>query len=120
MNFKEKTYLLSMRVAMAMAGVSVPGFAKAQEAEGDAKAAGGATVITGMTDAICGLIGPLVGKSKMLSLIFLIALGVMLFLWWMSENKEGVMVWLMRTGLAIAVLINLFTVPSLIGLPNPC
>lgn len=113
MNFKEKTYLLSMRVAMAMAGVSVPGFAKAQEAGGD-------SVISDMTEAICGLIGPLVGKSKMLSLVFLIALGVMLFLWWMSENKEGVMVWVMRTGLAVAVLINLFTVPSLIGLPNPC
>ena len=113
MNFKEKTYLLSMRVAMAMAGVSVPGFAKAQEA-------GGGDVISDMADAICGLIGPLVGKSKMLSLIFLIALGVMLFLWWMSENKEGVMVWVMRTGLAVAVLINLFTVPSLIGLPKPC
>ncbi len=70
-----------------------------------------------MVESICGLIGPLAGaNSKVLSLVFLIALGVMMFMWWMSENKEGVITWVLRTGLALAVLINLFTLPTLVGL----
>ena len=41
----------------------------------------------------------------------------MVLLWMLNENKEGVMVWLLRTGVALALLINIFTLPQLIGLP---
>lgn len=73
-----------------------------------------------MVSAVCGLIAPMAGRSKMISMVFLIALGVMVFLWWMSENKEGVITWILRTGLALGVLINLFTLPGLLGLPSVC
>lgn len=73
-----------------------------------------------MVDSVCGLISPLVGRSKVVSLVFLIALGVMIFMWWMSENKEGVITWILRTGLALGVLINIFTLPAVMGLPSVC
>mgnify|MGYP006909076135 CR=1 FL=1 len=76
--------------------------------------------LDGMVDSVCNMIAPLVGKSKVVSLVFLIALGVMIFLWWMSENKEGVITWILRTGLAIGVLINIFTLPTMMGLPAVC
>jgi membrane protein YdbS with pleckstrin-like domain len=60
------------------------------------------------------------GKSKVVSLVFLSALGVMMFLWWMNENKEGVLTWVLRTGLAVAVIINIFSAPQLVGLPPIC
>lgn len=74
-----------------------------------------------MVGAICAMVGPLVGQnSKFLSLVFLVALGAMIFLWWMSENKEGVLIWVLRAGIALGVLINIMTLPNLVGLPNPC
>jgi hypothetical protein len=81
-------------------------------------------ITTSITSGVCQLIAPIVGGhgsgSQFVSLIFLIALGSMIFMWWMSENKEGVMIWLLRTGIALGVLINLFTLPSLLGLPAVC
>jgi hypothetical protein len=44
----------------------------------------------------------------------------MMFLWWMNENKEGVLTWVLRTGLAVAVIINIFSAPQLVGLPPIC
>lgn len=96
--------------------------AMAMAAPGTALA--GDAVSSRMVDAICGIVEPLIGSggggSKMLSLVFLIALGVMVFLWWMSENKEGAITWILRTGIALGALINLFTLPSLVGLPSVC
>jgi len=82
----------------------------------------GSTGIAGkMVSGICNMISPFVGSnSQILSLVFLITLAVMLFLWWMNESKEGVIVWMLRTGLALAALINLFTLPALVGLPGVC
>jgi len=82
-----------------------------------ASAAGTTDVANSMVRGICGLIGPLVGShSQFLSLIFLISLGVIFVLWWLNENKEGLVTWALRTGLALAVLINLVTLPQLVGL----
>lgn len=103
---KDRANLMILRF-MATGIVLLPGMAKAGP-------------IDDMVGAVCGLIAPMVGKSKLLSLVFLIALGVMIFLWWMSENKEGVITWILRTGLAIGVLINIFTLPGLLGLPAVC
>lgn len=100
--------LYALRASVAVGAIVVPGMAHAGPVEK-------------MVSSICSLIGPLAGdNSPVLSLVFLIALGVMMFLWWMSENKEGVITWVLRTGLALAILINLFTLPSLVGLPNIC
>lgn len=85
-----------------------------------AQASGGG-VVSKMTGAICSLLSPLVGQnSTILSLVFLIVLGVMIFLWMLNENKEGIIVWILRVGLALSVLINIFTLPTLIGLPPVC
>lgn len=82
---------------------------------------GSSGIAGGMISGICNMISPFVGSnSQVLSLVFLITLGVMLFLWWMNESKEGIIVWMLRTGLALAVLINIFTLPPLVGLPSVC
>lgn len=79
-----------------------------------------ADLLGSMVNSVCGLVAPLVGKSKMVSLIFLIALAVTIFLWWMSAHQEDVIVWILRTGIALGVLINIFTLPTLLGLPPVC
>jgi hypothetical protein len=38
----------------------------------------------------------------------------------LNENKEGVIVWLLRSGIVIGVIINIFSLPGLLGLPAPC
>lgn len=112
---KVKTGL--MYAGMLFAGVGLPTMANAQVSGGGA----GATAVGGMVNAICEMIRPMVGSnSKILALVFLIALGVMIFLWWLSENKEGVMVWVLRTGVAIGILINLLVLPQAVGLPSVC
>ena len=79
---------------------------------------GSSGVASGIVAGICGFIKPFVGSnSQVLSVVFLLTLGVMVLLWMLIENKEGVMVWLLRTGVALALLINIFTLPQLIGLP---
>jgi hypothetical protein len=74
----------------------------------------------GIVSALCGLLKPFVGKSAILSLLLLIGLAAMVILWFLNENKEGMMVWVLRSGIALGILINIFTVPTLIGLPSPC
>lgn len=116
---KHKIQVGLMYSGLLFAGVGLPSVANAQEKE--EKVAGATAAVTGMVDAICEMIRPMVGSnSKILALVFLIALGVMIFLWWLSENKEGVMVWVLRTGVAIGILINLLVLPQTVGLPSVC
>jgi hypothetical protein len=103
----DRANLFVLRALVGSGALAMPGLAAAGP-------------IDGMVDSICSLISPLVGRSKVVSLIFLIALAVMIFLWWMSENKEGVITWILRTGLALGILINIFTFPSVLGLPGVC
>ncbi len=58
--------------------------------------------------------------STILSLLFLVMLAVALIMWFMNENKEGLMVWGLRSMIAIGVLVNIFTLPALFGLKNIC
>jgi hypothetical protein len=101
-NLKESLYFFA-------AASMIPGLAFAQQGP-----------VNSIVDGICKFIGPFLGASKFLSIVFLISLAVIAFLWWISENKEGVVVWLLRTGVVIGILINIFTIPNLIGLPSPC
>lgn len=101
--------LMTLRLMMLAPALFFPGMVRAQQSAAD-----------GMVSAVCGIIGPFMGKSKVVSLVFLSALGVMMFLWWMNENKEGVLTWVLRTGLAVAVIINIFSAPQLVGLPPIC
>jgi len=81
----------------------------------------GTGIASNMVSGICSMIAPFMGSnSQVLSLVFLISLATMLFLWWMNESKEGIIVWVLRTGLALAVLINIFTLPAVVGLPGVC
>lgn len=117
---KHKIQVGLMYSGLLFAGVGLPSVANAQE-KGEGKGDGATAAVSGMVDAICEMIRPMVGSnSKILALVFLIALGVMIFLWWLSENKEGVMVWVLRTGVAIGILINLLVLPQTVGLPSVC
>lgn len=93
-----------------------PAMAQVVPTTGSSSGLGGQIV-----SGICKFLSPFVGSnSQVLSVVFLVALGVMVFLWWLNENKEGVMVWILRTGIVLAVLINIFTLPPMIGLPSVC
>lgn len=81
---------------------------------------GSSGVVSGITSGLCSIMSPFVGQSQIMSLLFLIGLAVILVLWMLNENKEGVIVWLLRSGIVIGVLINIFSLPALIGLPAPC
>lgn len=60
-------------------------------------------------------------SSTFLSLLFLVVLAVFLFMWWMNESKEGPMLWFIRTGLVVALLLNIFTLPPMLGMaPVTC
>jgi hypothetical protein len=107
-DFYSRCNLMAWRLMMLAPALFFPGMVRAQSAA------------DGMVNAVCGIIGPFMGKSKVVSLVFLLALGVMMFLWWMNENKEGVLTWVLRTGLAVAVIINIFSAPQLVGLPPIC
>lgn len=86
-----------------------------------AQTSGGSSgVVSGITQGLCSIMSPFVGQSKFISLLFLIGLAVILVLWLLNENKEGVLVWLIRSGIVIGVIINIFSLPSLISLPSPC
>lgn len=88
-----------------------PGLASAQVA---------GTGIDGFVSRACGLIQPLTGQSKVMGLIFLISLGVLVLLWFMNENKQGLMGWALKAGLFVLVVVNIFSAPALVGLGNPC
>lgn len=75
----------------------------------------------GMFDSVstvfCSVIGSLVGpKSTILSMVFVALTAVALVMWWLNENKEGMLVWVLRSGVAVGLLINLFTLPPLLGM----
>lgn len=94
--------------------LTMPGIASAQ-------VAGGGGGLDGFISRACSLIQPLAGsQSKVMSLIFLISLGILVVLWFMNENKQGLMGWALKAGLFIVVIVNLFTAPALVGLTNPC
>jgi hypothetical protein len=80
----------------------------------------GQTVGGGIVKALCSMLTPFVGHSKLLSMLLLIGLAAMVVLWFLNENKEGMMVWVLRSGIALGILINIFTVPPLLDLPSPC
>lgn len=81
----------------------------------------GGGIFDGITNTACSFLKPLIGsQSKVLSLIFLLLLLVMLVLWWMNENKEGMIVWVLRTACVIGLLVNAFTIPPLLGMAPVC
>ncbi|MBQ0918369.1 hypothetical protein KBW71_07925 [Hydrogenophaga aromaticivorans] len=55
-------------------------------------------------------------SSTFLSLLFLVVLAIFLFMWWMNESKEGPMLWFIRTGVVVALLVNIFTLPPMFGM----
>lgn len=81
----------------------------------------GENVVTRMVGGICNMLAPFVGQdSKMLSLIFLISFGAIILMWFLNENKEGLIIWALRAGVALGILMNIFTLPQLFGLPGVC
>lgn len=109
MFIKDRLNSMQLKMLVAVTGPFVSGFSHAADPTAE------------MVNVVCKIISPLVGpSSKYLSLVFLIALGAMIFMWWMSESKEGVITWILRTGIALGILINLITLPTLVGLPSVC
>jgi hypothetical protein len=82
---------------------------------------GGDGMFSSFINFSCQILKPLVGSnSKVVSLVFLAVLAVFVFMWWLNENKEGMMVWFFRTAMAVGILINIFTLPPLLGMASVC
>ena len=65
----------------------------------------------------CSAVGPLVGpKSQMMSLVLIVVMAVFLVMWWLNESKEGMVIWILRTGAVISVLVNIFNIPQYLGM----
>ena len=97
--------------------VAIWAMTAAQQAHAD----GTVGTFEGVTKMGCGIIRQFAGgDSVILSLMFLIMLAVALIMWFMNENKEGLMVWGLRSMIAIGVLVNIFTLPGLVGLKPIC
>lgn len=70
-----------------------------------------------LSTSICTTLRFFAGPSStFLSLLFLVVLAIFLFLWWMNESKEGPMLWFIRTGVVVALLVNIFTLPPMFGM----
>lgn len=70
-----------------------------------------------LTTSICTTLRFFAGPSStFLSLLFLVVLAIFLFMWWMNESKEGPMLWFIRTGVVVALLVNIFTLPPMFGM----
>jgi uncharacterized membrane protein YjjP (DUF1212 family) len=70
---------------------------------------------------VCSFLSPLLGQnSRLISLIFILELVVMVVLWWLNDSKQSMIVWALRAGVAISILINIFTLPQVFGLPSLC
>jgi len=78
-------------------------------------------MFSSITNFGCSVLKPLVGSnSKIVSLVFLVVLAIFIFMWWLNENKEGMVVWFLRTAIAVGVLINIFTLPPMLGMASVC
>jgi hypothetical protein len=63
------------------------------------------------------IIGQLVGpNSQLLSLVLVAVTALMLFLWWANENKEGLMISIIKTAAVFGILVNIFVLPTFFGM----
>jgi len=69
---------------------------------------------------LCTFIGPFLGHGPFTALLVLIVTATTVGLWLLSENKEGMMVFVIRAGIAVSILINITVILSFFGLMNPC
>lgn len=109
--FKKVSRVKAMLMSL-VTSLAFPSLAFAQSVGG-----GG---IDGFVSKACSLIQPLTGQSKVMGLIFLVSLGILVLLWFMNENKQGLMGWALKAGLFVLVVVNIFSAPALVGLGNPC
>ena len=70
----------------------------------------------------CAVVGPLVGpKSTLMSMVLVLVAAIFLIMWWLNESKEGVMIWIIRTGAIVTVIVNIFSLPTYMGMaPITC
>jgi hypothetical protein len=81
----------------------------------------GSGIGASILNLVCPILGQFVGSnSQVLSLVVLVITAVMILLWLLNENKEGMIVWILRVGVAVALLINIFTLPQLLGMAPVC
>ena len=73
-----------------------------------------------LLQGLCQFIGPFLGHGAFTAILVLIVTAVAVGLWLLSENKEGMVVFIIRAGIAVSVLVNIVLILSLFGLSNPC
>lgn len=82
--------------------------------------AGGA--IDNMTQTLCQFISPAIGHGPVLAVIFLLVGVMTVILWFLGENKEGMILWTIRAGIVLGLLIEAGSILSMFGfsLPSGC
>jgi hypothetical protein len=64
----------------------------------------------------CAVLGQLVGpNSQVLSLVLVGITAVMLILWMVNENKEGMVIWIIKIAFVMGLLLNIFNLISVFG-----
>lgn len=71
-------------------------------------------------NGLCQFIGPYIGNGPFTSVLVLIVAAVGIGLWLLSENKEGMIVFIIRAGVGVAALVNVVAILTYFGLANPC
>ncbi len=112
----------ALKVGVAAGGYLATGAAMAQMVPGMGGMGMGMGTgpASSIVSGLCSIIMPFVGSSPVVSLVFIVGLAVIMLMWMLNENKEGVIVWVLRSGVVVGILVNIFTLPMLIGLPSPC
>ena len=113
-----RKYLNHFKTIILAAFYSFPALSMAQSVSTGSTGTSG--VVSGITSGLCQLIGPFLGHSQIIAILFMLGLAVILVLWMLNENKEGVIVWVLRSGIVIGILINIATLPTLFGFSSPC
>lgn len=73
-----------------------------------------------LLQGLCTFISPFLGHGPFTAVLVLVVTAVGVGLWLLSENKEGMIVFILRAGIAVSVLVNIVMLLSLFGLTNPC
>lgn len=84
-----------------------------------ANAQGGAgSISNSLVRGLCSVLNLFAGpNATILTIVVLLLTAVFVVTWYLSENKEGPMMYFIKTAIVVGFLINIFTVPQMLGLP---
>lgn len=82
-------------------------------------------VVASIATGLCSVIGPFLGHSPIIAVVAIVVLAAVLFVWFFygagpSGRSHYPVVWALRITLVVATLVNIATLPVLLGFASPC